>query len=54
MNNQLTRKEIENYFIDALSLQPSDFDDYSVTELVEILEDNGELTMCLDYNCKSN
>lgn len=52
MKTSLTRREIENYFIDALGLQPSDFDDYSVNELRGILEDNGELQLCLDYNGK--
>lgn len=49
----LTRNEIENYFIDSLGLNPSDFEDYTTKELIEILKENGEYQYCLDYNNKS-
>lgn len=50
--SRLTRKEIENYFISACGINPVDFAEYSKSELEDILELNGELGLCLDYNGK--
>lgn len=51
---ELTRNEIESYLIDALCLSQNDFDDCTTQELVDMLEENGELGACYDYNNKSN
>lgn len=52
MPKPLIRKEIEDYLLDALGLEASNFEDFTVRELVLMLKNNGELGTCYDYNNK--
>lgn len=46
----LTRREIENYLMDAMGLSASDFDEMTLTEMRLMLQEAGELKACYDYN----